>query len=156
MPAEAEVHGLVALMELQASLARAQAIGEGLGPYGLQAAIAACHARTRTAEQTDWHHIVALYDALAELVPTPVIALNRAVAVGMAFGPQPALEIVDTLLGEASLRTYHLLPSVRADLLFKLERFEEARTEFERAASLAQNGRDRALLLTRAASCTAR
>ncbi|MGA8327144.1 MAG: RNA polymerase sigma factor [Candidatus Cybelea sp.] len=183
MPHEAEVHGLAALMELQASrmrarvgpsgepillldqdrgkwnhlligrglkaLARAERLG-ALGPYGLQAAIAACHARAATPEQTEWERIAALYDALAALSPSPVIELNRAVAVGMAFGAQAALEIVDALLAEPALRAYHLLPSVRGDLLFKLGRRHEARAEFERAASLARNNRDRTFLLERA------
>jgi len=134
-------------------IARAEKLGGTLGPYALQAEIAACHARARTPEQTDWERIVALYDALAQLVPTPVVNLNRAVAVGMAFGPQAGLEIVDTLVEEPTLKTYHLLPSVRADLLFKLDRFTEARAEFERAASLAENARDRTYLLERAAAC---
>jgi RNA polymerase sigma factor (sigma-70 family) len=187
MPNDPEVHGLVALMEIQASrmrarvgpsgepillldqdrgkwnhlliqrglkaLARAEKLGSALGPYALQAEIAACHARAGSLEQTDWERIVALYDALAQLVPTPVVKLNRAVAVGMAFGPQAGLEIVDTLLEEPTLKTYHLLPSVRADMLFKLGRLTEARMEFERAASLAQNARDRKYLLERAAAC---
>jgi RNA polymerase sigma-70 factor (ECF subfamily) len=188
MPGESEVHGLVALMEIQASrmrarigpsgepillldqdrgkwnhlliqrglaaLARAEKLGGALGPYALQAEIAACHARAGAPEQTDWERIVALYDALAQLMPTPVVHLNRAVAVGMAFGPQAALEIVDALLDEPALRTYHLLPSVRADVLFKLGRMAEARTEFERAAALAENARDRTFLLERAAACS--
>ena len=183
-PDEPEVHGLVALMEIQASrlrarvgpagqpvllldqdrgrwdqllirrglaeLARAQAPG-ALGPYALQAAIAACHARARTADETDWTRIVALYDALAEVSPSPVVELNRAVAVGMAFGPAAGLELVDELTSEPSLKGYHLLPSVRGDLLAKLGRHPEARAEFERAASLTQNVRERALLLERAA-----
>ena len=187
MPNEPEVHGLAALMEIQASrmrarvgpsgepillldqdrgrwnhlliqrglqaLARAEKLGGALGPYALQAEIAACHARAGSLEQTDWERIVALYDALAQLVPNPVVELNRAVAVGMAFGPQAGLELVDPLLEEPTLKTYHLLPSVRADLLFKLGRLTEARTEFERAASLAQNERDRAYLLGRSAAC---
>ena len=187
MPDESEVHGLVALMEIQASrlharigadgepillldqdrsrwdrlliggglaaLERAQRLGGALGPYALQAAIAACHARAVTAADTDWVRIVALYDALAQLAPSPVVELNRAVAVSMAFGPQIALERVDALRGEPKLAGYHLLPSVRGDLLFKLGREAEARTEFERAASLAGNGRERALLLARAAQC---
>jgi RNA polymerase sigma-70 factor (ECF subfamily) len=187
MPNEPEVHGLVALMEIQASrmrarvspsgdpillldqdrgkwnhlliqrglqaLARAEKLGNALGPYALQAEIAACHARAGTPEQTDWERIVALYDALAQLVPTPVVNLNRAVAVGMAFGAQAGLEIVDSLLEEPTLKTYHLLPSVRADMLFKVGRLTEARTEFERAALLAQNARDRKYLLERAAAC---
>ena len=123
------------------------------GPYTLQAAIAACHARAATNEQTDWVRITALYDALAQLVPTPVVELNRAVAVGMAFGPLAGLALVDALLEEPALKGYHLLPSVRGDLLFKLARTTEAGQEFERAAELAQNARDRALLLGRAAVC---
>lgn len=187
MPHEAEIHGLVALMELQASrmparlgrngepvllldqdrgrwnrllisrglaaLDRARGL-ESLGPYGLQAAIAACHARAATAEQTDWRGIAALYDALAQLLPTPVVELNRAVAVGMAFGPQAGLEIVESLRDEPALRAYHLLPSVFGDFFFKLGRFAEARAEFERAAALAQNDRDRELLLKRASLCS--
>ncbi|HYL28119.1 MAG TPA: RNA polymerase sigma factor [Candidatus Nitrosotalea sp.] len=186
VPYEAEVQGLVALMELQASrmrarigpsgepillldqdrgkwdrlligrgldaLARAEKLG-ALGPYGLQAAIAACHARPTMGGDTNWQRIAALYDALAQVAPTPVVELNRAVAVGMAFGPQAGLEIADRLVNEPALRSYHLLPSVRADLLFKLGRLVEARAEFERAASLAQNSRDRALLLARARKC---
>ncbi len=187
MPQEAEVHGLIALMEIQASrmkarvgpggepillldqdrgkwnhlliqrglasLARSEKLGGAFGAYSLQAAIAACHARAGTSEQTDWPRIAALYDALAQLVPSPVIELNRAVAVGMAFGPQAGLDLVDTLLDEPSLKTYHLLPSVRGDILQKLGRLTEARTEFERAASMAQNARDKKLLLDRAAAC---
>jgi RNA polymerase sigma factor (sigma-70 family) len=186
-PKEPEVHGLVALMEIQASrasarigpsgkpvllldqdrgrwdqllirrglagLERAQALGGALGPYALQAAVAACHARARTAQETDWVRIVALYDALAQLAPSPIVDLNRAVAISMAFGPVAALEIVDALGSDSRLGNYHLLPSVRGDLLEKLGRFEEARTEFTRAAALAQNGRERALLLGRAAAC---
>jgi len=188
IPNESEVHGLVALMEIQASrmrarvgqtgeaillldqdrgkwnrmliargldaLARAESLGDALGPYTLQAAIAACHARAPTAEQTDWERIAALYDALAQLAPTPVVELNRAVAVGMAVGPQAGLDIVERLLDEPALGTYYLLPSVRADLLLKVGRASEARAEFERAASLARNTRDRTFLLTRAAACT--
>jgi len=184
---EPEVHGLIALMEIQASrttarvgasgqpillleqdrarwdqllirrglaaLERAQGLGGALGPYALQAAVAACHARARTAGETDWARIVALYDALAQLAPSPVVDLNRAVAVSMAFGPIAALEIVDALIGDSRLSSYHLLPSVRGDLLEKLGRFEEARTEFTRAAALAQNARERTLLLERAAAC---
>jgi RNA polymerase sigma-70 factor (ECF subfamily) len=184
-PNEPEVHGLVALMEIQASrlrarvgpggepillldqdrarwdrlligrglaaLARAERLGGALGPYALQAAIAACHARARTAAETDWTRIVALYDALAELAPSPVVELNRAVAVSMAFGPAAGLELVDRLAGEPSLRAYHLLPSVRGDLLAKLGRRDEAASEFGRAAALTRNGRERALLLERAA-----
>jgi predicted RNA polymerase sigma factor len=186
-PEEAEVHGLVALMEIQASrlgartdacgepillpaqnrgrwsqllirrglaaLERAEGLGGALGPYALQAAIAACHARARVSEDTDWGRIVALYDALAQLRPSPVVDLNRAVAVSMEFGPAAALELVDELMHEPRLREYHLLPSVRGDLLEKLGRFDEARTEFSRAAALAQNGRERTLLLGRAAAC---
>jgi RNA polymerase sigma-70 factor (ECF subfamily) len=187
VPEEAEVHGLVALMELQASrlrarvgpsgepillleqdrsrwdqlllhrglaaLVRAEALKQPLGPYALQAAIAGCHARARTAAETDWVGIVALYDALAEVTHSPVVELNRAVAVSMAFGPAAALELVDALVDEPALATYHLLPSVRADLLLKLGRPGDARSELERAAALAQNGRERALLLARAAAC---
>jgi RNA polymerase sigma-70 factor (ECF subfamily) len=187
MPQESEVHGLAALMEIQASrvgartdsagqpilllaqnrgrwsqllirrglvaLERAEALGGALGPYALQAAIAACHARARTAEETDWTRIVALYDALAQLAPSPVVELNRAVAISMAFGPAVALALVDALSGESRLKGYHLLPSVRGDLLEKLGRLEEARTEFSRAAGLAQNARERSLLLGRAAAC---
>jgi RNA polymerase sigma factor (sigma-70 family) len=183
-PREPEVHGLAALMELQASragarvdpqgrpvllaqqdrtrwdrllirrglaaLARAQVLGGALGPYALQAAIAACHARATTVQDTDWAQIVALYDALAQVAPSPVVALNRAVAVSMAFGPAAALEIVDALQEEASLRQYQWLPSVRGDLLARLERYAEARAEFERAAALAGNARERELLLARA------
>jgi len=185
-PKEPEVHGLVALMEIQASrsgarvgpsgemillldqdrgrwdqllirrglaaLERAEQLGGALGPYTLQAAIAACHARARTATATDWARIVALYDALAELTPSAVVELNRAVAVGMAFGPAAGLELVDALISEPSLKTYHFLPSVRGDLLAKLGRHDEARLEFERAAALTQNARERELLLDRAAA----
>jgi predicted RNA polymerase sigma factor len=185
VPGEPEVHGLVALMEIQASrlrarttpsgkpillldqdrarwdqllirrgfaaLERAQQLG-GLGPYGLQAAIAACHAHARTPEETDWTRIAALYDALAQLAPSPVVELNRAIALSMAFGPAVALEVVDALGSEPSLKTYHLLPSVRGDLLAKLGRADEARIEFERAASLTKNARERELLLERAAT----
>ena len=187
MPNEPEVHGLVALMEIQASrtrsrvdaagdpvllldqnralwdqllirrglaaLARAEQLGGALGPYALQAAIAACHARARTAADTDWGRIAALYDALAELAPSPVVELNRAMAVAMAFGPAAGLELVDALTSEPSLKSYHLLPSVRGDLLMKLGRAAEARAEFERAASLTRNTRERELLLERAAAC---
>jgi RNA polymerase sigma factor (sigma-70 family) len=187
LPREAEVHGLVALMELQASRTRARIspagdqvllleqdrsrwdwllVGRGLsalertyatggpiGPYTLQAAIAACHARARTAGDTDWERIVALYDALAQLMPSPVVELNRAVAVGMAFGPQAALAIVDRLSEEPALDSYHLLPSVRGDLLDKLGRHDEARAEFERAAQRTANSTQRAALLERAAAC---
>ena len=186
-PEEPEVHGLVALMEIQASrfgarvgpsgepillldqnrarwdqllirrglaaLARAEALGGARGPYALQAAIAACHARARTAAETDWARIAALYDALAQLTPSPVVELNRAVAVSMAFGPAAGLALVDALTSEPSLEGYHLLPSVRGDLLAKLGRFDEARAEFERAASLTRNARERELLLERAAAC---
>jgi RNA polymerase sigma-70 factor (ECF subfamily) len=184
---EPEVHGLIALMEIQASrararvgpsgepillleqdrarwdqllirrglaaLERAEGTSDALGPYALQAAVAACHARARTADETDWARIVALYDALAQLAPSPVIELNRAVAVSMAFGPVAALEIVDGLCADVRLRSYHLLPSVRGDLLERLGRYEEARTEFTRAAALAQNARERTLLLGRASAC---
>ena len=187
LPAEPEVHGLVALMEIQASrlharvgpsgepvllldqdrgrwdhllirrglaaLARAEGLGGALGPYALQAAIAACHGRARTAAETDWERIAALYDALAQLAPSPVVELNRAVALAMAFGPAAGLEVVDALISEPSLKGYHLLPSVRGDLLTKLGRFEEARGELERAASLTRNARERTLLLRRAAEC---
>ena len=186
-PNEAEVHGLIALMEIQASRLRARTDARGepillldqdrarwdqllirrglaalerterlngsFGPYALQAAIAACHARARTPQETDWVRIAALYDALAQLAPSPVIELNRAVALGMAFGPQAGLDLVDTLAGEPSLKAYHLLPSVRGDLLSKLGRLSEARAEFELAASLTKNARERKLLLDRAAAC---
>jgi RNA polymerase sigma-70 factor (ECF subfamily) len=188
-PSEPEVHGLVALMEIQASrsrarvgpsgepvllldqdrarwdhilirrgqaaLERAEKLGGALGPYALQAAIAACHARARTAEETDWLRIMALYDALAQLAPSPVVELNRAVAVAMALGPAAGLERVDALASEPSLEAYHLLPSVRGDFLRKLGRLDEARVEFERAAALTRNARERALLLERAAACAA-
>ncbi|MHB1047911.1 MAG: RNA polymerase sigma factor [Thermoanaerobaculia bacterium] len=188
-PREPEVHGLVALMEIQASrlgartsrsgepillldqdrsrwdrllvrrglgaLERAEALGGTLGPYALQAAIAACHARALTAEATDWTRIAALYAALGAVAPSPVVELNRAVAVSMAFGPQAALPIVDALLGEPALRSYHLLPAVRGDLLSKLGRRDEARAELERAAALTRNERERSLLLAKAAACTA-
>ena len=188
-PTEPEVHGLVALMEIQASrlrarvgpsgepillldqdrgrwdrllirrglaaLERAERLGGAMGPYALQAAIAACHARAATAAETDWPRIVALYDAVAQLAPSPVVELNRAVAVGMAFGPAAGLDLVDALVPEPSLKAYHLLPAVRGDLLRKLGRFEEARAEFERAASLTENLRERELLERRAAECTA-
>jgi RNA polymerase sigma-70 factor, ECF subfamily len=181
---EAEVYGLVALMELHASrlpartgvsgkpillldqdrsrwdqlllrrglaaLRRAEALKQPLGPYALQAAIAACHARAHVAAETDWNRIVAFYDALVELTQSPIVELNRAVAVSMAFGPAAGLELIDALAGEPALKAYHLLPSVRGDLLAKLGRHAEARIEFERAASLAQNARERALLLVRA------
>jgi len=188
VPQEPEVHGLVALMEIQASrlrarrgkagepillldqdrgrwdyvligrgltaLERAEKLGGTLGPYALQAAIAACHARARTAEETDWGRIVALYDALSELNPSPVVELNRAVAVAMAFGPAAGLELVDALAPEPSLQNYHLLPSIRGDLLVKIGRVDEARKEFERAAALTRNARERTLLLDRAVACT--
>jgi RNA polymerase sigma factor (sigma-70 family) len=184
IPNEPEVHGLVALMEIQASrsrarigpsgepiplleqnrgrwdqlliqrgfaaLLRAEAVGGALGPYRLQAAIAACHAQARNPEDTDWKRIAALYDALAQLTPSPIVELNRAVAVGMAFGPAAGLEIVDILTSEPSLKSYHLLPSVRGDLLAKLGRFKEACEEFKRAAELTRNTRERELLLDRA------
>jgi len=187
VPTEPEVHGLVALMELQASrlkarigpsgepillldqdrgqwdhlligrglaaLARAEKSSKSLGPYALQAAIAACHARARTAAETDWTRIAALYDALAVLLPTPVVHLNRAVAIGMAYGPAAGLELVDALASEPALTAYYLLPSVRGDLLEKLGLPSEARAEFERAASLAHNVPVRNLLLGRAAAC---
>ncbi|HEY0857428.1 MAG TPA: RNA polymerase sigma factor [Albitalea sp.] len=189
VPQEPEVHGLVALMEIQASrsrartgpagepillpdqdrsrwdpllihrglaaLARAEAPGGALGPYALQAAIAACHARAHRAEDTDWERIAALYDALAQVAPSPVVELNRAVALAMAFGPAAGLELVDALADEPSLKAYHLLPSVRGDLLFKLGRRAEARTEFQRAAALTRNARERALLNARADACEA-
>ena len=138
-----------------AALARAEELGGRLGPYALQASIAACHARARVAEDTNWPRILALYDALAELAPSPVVDLNRAVALGMAFGPELALEVVDGLTGEPALEGYYLLPSVRGDLLFKLGRLEEAQAEFERAASLTDNAPERRLLLERAAACAA-
>jgi RNA polymerase sigma factor (sigma-70 family) len=189
LPDEPEVHGLVALMEIQASrvrarvspsgapvllldqdrtrwdhvligrglaaLERADRVGRGFGPYALQGAIAACHARATTAAETDWVRIAALYDALAQLAPSPVVELNRAVAYSMAFGPGVALELVDALLGEPALSGYHLLPSVRGDLLERLGRFAEAQAEFERAAALTRNRREAKLLLERAASSRA-
>jgi len=133
-----------------AALDRAQKSGGPLGNYALQASIAACHARARTSEETDWPRIASLYDALAQLKPSPVVELNRAVALSMAFGPAAGLEIVDALVTDPVLESYHLLPSVRGDLLAKLDRFDEARVEFERAASLTRNSRERALLLERA------
>ena len=193
-PQHAEVHGLVALMEIQASRMRARVSrsgepillfdqnrahwdrlliqrglaaldraeklrpeksGSGPGPYALQAAIAACHGRARTPEETDWPRIVTLYTALAQVAPSPVVELNRAVAVAMAFGPAAGLELVNALTAERSLTNYHLLPSVRGDLLKKLSRFDEARSEFERAASLTRNSRERELLLKRARECVA-
>jgi RNA polymerase sigma factor (sigma-70 family) len=166
LPGEPEIHGLVALMEIQASrtrarvvligrglraLARAERLGGALGPYALQAAIAACHARAATADQTDWGRIVALYDALAQLSPSPVVDLNRAVAVSMAYGPEAALELVDALIDDNALSDYHLLPSVRADLLARLGRVDEARAELERALEMTQNESERGLLSRRAA-----
>lgn len=187
VPKESEVHGLVALMEIQSSRARARVgpngepvllleqdrtrwdqllirrglaaleraaqLGQGYGPYALQAAIAACHARALTPEQTDWQRISALYDALAQLAPSPIVELNRAVVLSMAFGPAAGLELVDRLTSEAALQQYHLLPSVRGDLLAKLGRHEEARVEFERAAELTHNERERELLQARARAC---
>jgi predicted RNA polymerase sigma factor len=137
-----------------AGLARAEALGGALGPYALQAAIAACHARARTAEETDWPRIAALYDALAQLSPSPIVELNRAVALSMAFGPAAGLDVVDALVGEPALQAYHLLPAVRGDLLFKLGRCGEARREFDRAAALTRNTREKTLLLARARACT--
>jgi RNA polymerase sigma-70 factor, ECF subfamily len=188
-PSEPEVHGLLALMELQASraaartgpdgepilllnqdrgrwdqgqirrglqaLARAEELGGAQGSYALQAAIAACHARAQTPAGTDWATIAELYEALAELQPSPVVELNRAVAVAMAFGPAAGLVLVDALKGQPSLARYHLLPTVRGDLLFKLGRLPEARAEFERAASLTRNARERGVLAARAAECAA-
>jgi RNA polymerase sigma factor (sigma-70 family) len=188
-PTDPEVHGVVALMEIQgsrlgarvgpsgepvllldqdrsrwdrllirrglAALERAETLGGALGPYALQAAIAACHARAPTAAETDWLRIVALYDAVAQLAPSPVVELNRAVAVGMAFGPAAGLDLVDALAGEPSLKEYHLMPAVRGDLLRKLGRFEEARVEFERGALLTLNVRERVLMQRRAAECAA-
>jgi predicted RNA polymerase sigma factor len=136
-----------------AALERAERLGGQSGPYALQAAIAACHARARTAAETDWRRIVALYEALLRLMPSPVVELNRAVAVSMASGPAAGLELVDALTGERALQGYHLLPSVRGDLLQKLGRLDEARAEFERAAALTRNARERALLERRAAAC---
>jgi predicted RNA polymerase sigma factor len=136
-----------------AALERAESVGGGLGSYGVQAAIAACHARAGTAEETDWRRIAALYAALARLTPSPIVELNRGVAVAMAEGPAAGLAIVDPLREEPSLKSYHLLPSVRADLLAKLGRSGEARAEYERAASLTRNTRERELLLGRAAAC---
>lgn len=187
VPTEPEVHGLVALMEIQASrsgartgpsgepvlllhqnrarwdqllirrglaaLERAEQLGGAHGRYTLQASIAACHARALVAEQTDWARIAALYETLVQVVPSPVVELNRAVALSMAFGPAAGLELVDALSSEGSLEGYHLLPSVRGDLLFKLGRLDEARSEFERAASLTRNARERELLLERARAC---
>jgi len=136
-----------------AALERAEKLGGLLGPYTLQAAIAACHARARTPGQTDWARIAALYDALAQLAPSPVVELNRAVALSMAFGPAAGIELVDALIEEPSLKTYHLLPSVRGDLLAKLGRLDEACAEFERAAMLTRNARERELLMERARAC---
>jgi predicted RNA polymerase sigma factor len=186
VPSEPEVHGLVALMEIQASRLRARIglLGEPIllleqdrgrwdqllihrglaalrraeslgarGPYTLQAAIAACHARARTPEETDWARIAELYQELGGLTPSPVVELNRAVAVGMALGPAAGLEVVDRLQGEPSLKNYHLLPSVRGDLLEKLGRRDDARVEFVRAAALTRNARERDLLLGRAEAC---
>ncbi|HYG70264.1 MAG TPA: RNA polymerase subunit sigma-24, partial [Anaeromyxobacteraceae bacterium] len=138
-----------------AALDRAEELSSGLGPYTLQAAIAACHARADSIEGTDWPRIVALYDGLAALTGSPVVHLNRAVAVGMAFGPEAGLEIVEAIAAESALDGYHLLPSVRGDLLAKLGRSGEARAEFERAAGLTRNARERDLLLARASACTA-
>jgi predicted RNA polymerase sigma factor len=138
-----------------AALERAESLGGAFGPYALQAAIAACHARATTAAETDWERIVALYDALAVLSPSPVVQLNRAVAVAMAFGPAAALEITDELVRGGALASYHLLSAVRGDLLAKLGRLEEARQEFERAASLTRNERERRLMAARAAACSA-
>jgi RNA polymerase sigma-70 factor (ECF subfamily) len=137
-----------------AALERAQGGGAAIGPYTLQAAIAACHARARVPEDTDWERIVALYDGLAQLSPSPVVELNRAMAIGMAYGPEEALALVDALCSEPALRSYHLLPAVRGDLLVKLGRDDEARTEFERAASLTQNSRERAVLIERIVACS--
>lgn len=137
-----------------AAFERAEALGGARGPYTLQAAIAACHARAHTAEETDWARIVGLYGALAELTPSPIVELNRAVALAMHFGPAAGLELVDELTSEPALNGYHLLPAVRGDLLAKLGRADKARVEFERAASLTRNARERALLLERAASVT--
>ena len=149
------VRNVVAAFHQRSRLrAEYQELGGANGPYALQAAIAACHARARTAEQTDWTRIAVLYAALMQLMPSPIVELNRAVAVSMAFGPAAGLEIVDTLQDEPTLKSYHLLQSVRGDFLFKLERFDEARGEFERAASLTRNARERALLLERVAACS--
>jgi predicted RNA polymerase sigma factor len=137
-----------------AALERAEKLGGARGPYVLQAAIAACHARARTPAETDWQQIVRSYEELAQVVPSPVVELNRAVAVAMAYGPQAGLDIVDALTAEPSLAGYHLLPSVRGDLLVKLGRKVEARAEFERAASLTRNERERALLMARAGACS--
>ena len=136
-----------------AALERAEQLGGAEGPYAMQAAIAACHARARTGAETDWNRIADLYAALSRITPSPIVDLNRAVAISMALGPAAGLELVDKLTGEPSLKTYHLLPSVRGDLLVKLGRSDEARDEFERAATLTRNGRERDLLLRRAAEC---
>jgi RNA polymerase sigma factor (sigma-70 family) len=157
-PREPEVHGLLALLELQASrleaLERAQRLaGTARGPYVLQAAIAACHARARTAGDTDWARIAALYEALAQVAPSPVLEVNRAVALGMAFGPAAGLTVVDAVAASGALDGYHLLPAVRGDLLSRLHRFVEAHAEFTRAAALTRNERERALMLERAAAC---
>jgi predicted RNA polymerase sigma factor len=138
-----------------AALARAEELGGARGPYALQAAIAACHARAATPGDTDWNRIAALYGELGQIMPSPVVELNRAVAVGMALGPAAALPLVDALADAPAMRGYHLLPSVRGDLLFKLGRLEEARAEFERAASMTRNEREIALLRGRAAECVA-
>ena len=138
-----------------AALDRADRLGGARGPYTLQAAIAACHARARAAWQTDWARIAALYAALAQMTPSPVVELNRAVAVGMALGPEAGLAVIEPLLAEPSMKNYHLLPSVRGDLLSKLGRRDEARAEFERAAALTRNAKERALLLARARDMTA-
>jgi predicted RNA polymerase sigma factor len=135
-----------------AALDRSEKLGGARGPYTLQAAIAACHARARAAYQTDWPRIAALYEALSRTMPSPVVELNRAVAISMAFGPEAGLTIVDALVDEPSLKKYHLLPSVRGDLLAKLGRRDEARVEFQRAASLTRNTRERELLMSRARS----
>ncbi|MBV9887018.1 MAG: RNA polymerase subunit sigma-24, partial [Acidobacteria bacterium] len=189
VPNEAEVHGLVALMEIQASrmhartnakgepillldqdrtrwdrvlirhglgeLDRAEALGSALGPYALQAAIAACHARASSGDDTDWARIAALYDALAQLSPSPIVELNRAVAVAMAFGPAAGLDLIDKVVASGALKNYHLLPSVRGDFLFKLGRLAEAQEEFLRGASMTQNARERDFLLARAQKCNA-
>jgi predicted RNA polymerase sigma factor len=136
-----------------AALELAEVLGGSLGPYALQAAIAACHARARSALETDWARIAALYESLARVTPSPVVELNRAVSVAMSSGPEAGLALVDRLTSEPSLEDYHLLPSVRGDLLARLGRFDEARAEFERAASITQNSRERTLLLERAAAC---
>jgi predicted RNA polymerase sigma factor len=136
-----------------AALDRAEKLAEARGPYTLQAAIAACHARARAPEETDWPRIVSFYEALAQLTPSPIVELNRAVALAMASGPAAGLEVLDTLASEPSLKSYHLLPSVRGDFLFKLGRFADAQVEFSRAASLTRNAREREFLLARAQSC---